>query len=83
MCLQYKSFENTVGKEEIAHNGQFLLFPLCFLPFGELSTIFLKFEIVSCKLFSLEDSKICCLGKGLTLQHNADLNLRNKILEKQ
>ena len=24
-CLQYKSFENTMGKEEIAHNEQFLL----------------------------------------------------------
>ena len=33
MCLQYKCFENTVGKGEIAHNKQFLLFPLCFLPF--------------------------------------------------
>ena len=31
-CLQYKSFENTVGKGEIAHNEQFLLFPQCFLP---------------------------------------------------
>ena len=27
-----KSFENTVGKEEIARNEQFLLFPQCFLP---------------------------------------------------
>ena len=33
MCLQYKSFENTVGKGEIAHNKQFLLFLQCFLPF--------------------------------------------------
>ena len=32
-CLQYKSFENTEGKGEIAHNEQFLFFPLCFLPF--------------------------------------------------
>ena len=32
-CLQYKSFENTVGKGEIARNEQFLLFPQCFLPF--------------------------------------------------
>ena len=32
-CLQYKSFENTVGKGEIAHNEQFLLFPQCFLHF--------------------------------------------------
>ena len=30
MCLQ-KSFENTVGKGEIACNEQFLLFALCFL----------------------------------------------------
>ena len=30
-CLQYKSFENSVGKGEIACNEQFLLFPLCFL----------------------------------------------------
>ena len=27
MCLQYMSFENTVGKGEIACNEQFLLFP--------------------------------------------------------
>ena len=31
-CLQYRSFENTVGKGEIARNEQFLLFPQCFLP---------------------------------------------------
>ena len=30
-CLQYKSFENTVGKGEIARHEQFLLFPQCFL----------------------------------------------------
>ena len=30
---QYKSFENTVGKGEIARNEQFLLFPQCFLAF--------------------------------------------------
>ena len=30
-CLQYKSFENTVGKGEIARNEQFPLFPQCFL----------------------------------------------------
>ena len=31
-CLRYKSFENTVEKEEIAQIEQFLLFPQCFLP---------------------------------------------------
>ena len=33
MCLQFKTFENTVGKGEIAPKEQFLLFPQCFLPF--------------------------------------------------
>ena len=31
-CLQYKSFENTVDKGEIARNEQFFLFPQCFQP---------------------------------------------------
>ena len=31
-CLQYKVFENDVGKGEIARIEQFLLFPQCFLP---------------------------------------------------
>ena len=50
-CLQYKSFENPVGKGEITHNEQFLLFwQFFFYPFGELSAIFIKFKIVVCKL---------------------------------
>ena len=40
--LQYKSFENNVGKGEIAHNKQFLLFPPCFRPTWRLSAIFIK-----------------------------------------
>ena len=32
MCLQNQSFENTVGKGEIACIEQFLPFPQCFLP---------------------------------------------------
>ena len=53
MCLQYKSFENTVEKGEIARNEQFLFFfPRYFLPFSRtFSTIFIKFRIVVCKLF--------------------------------
>ena len=35
-CLQYTSFENTVGKGEIARNEQYLLFPQCFLSFMRL-----------------------------------------------
>ena len=32
-CLQYMSFENTMGKGKIARYEQFLLFLKCFLPF--------------------------------------------------
>ena len=31
MHQQQTAFENNVGKEEIPPNGQFLLFPQCFL----------------------------------------------------
>ena len=44
-------FENTVGKGEIARNEQFLLFHGVFYPLEERSAIFIKFEIVVCKLF--------------------------------
>ena len=40
-CLHCKSFENNAGKGEIARHEQFLLFPQCFLPVGELSAIFI------------------------------------------
>ena len=40
MCIQYKSFEITVGKGEIARNEQFLLFPQRFLPFWRLLCLF-------------------------------------------
>ena len=49
--LGNKPFENTVGKGEIACNEQFLLFPQCFLPVWITFCIFVKFEIVVCKLF--------------------------------
>ena len=47
MCLQFKSFENTVGKGEIA------CFHSVFYLFVELSAILIKTEIVVCKLFQL------------------------------
>ena len=40
-----ETFENTMGKGEIACNKQFLLFWHCFPPFGELTAIFIKFKI--------------------------------------
>ena len=64
-CLQYKSFENTVGKGEIACNGQSLLFPQLFstclencLPFSS------NLKLLAANSFSLEGNKICRLGKG-------------------
>ena len=49
--LQYKSFENTVGKGEIARDKQFLLFPQCFPPVWR---IFCHFhQIWNCRLETL------------------------------
>ena len=58
-CLQYKSSENTMGKGEIAHNEQFLLFSHCFLDFRQIYNCHLLLT-----LLSLKESKICRLGKG-------------------
>ena len=51
LVYNYKSFDNTVGKGEIARHEQFLIFRSVFYPFGELSAVFIKFEIVVCKPF--------------------------------
>ena len=48
MSLGNEPFENTMGKGEIARNEQFPLF---------LSAIFVKFEIVVCKLFQFGSLK--------------------------
>ena len=50
-CLQYRSLENTVGKGEIAHNEQFLLFPHCFLTFWK--TFIHVYQISNCRLQTL------------------------------
>ena len=64
-CLQYKSFENTVGKGEIARNEQFLFFPTVF---STLLEDFLPFssnlKLLSANSFSLGESEICRLGKS-------------------
>ena len=41
------------------------LLVMSFYPFGELSAIFIKSEIVVWKLSQFVQSKICSLGKGL------------------
>ena len=51
MCPQYKSFENTVGKGEIACDEQFLLFSQCFLTFSR--TFSHVYQISNCRLQTL------------------------------
>ena len=63
-CLQYKSFENTVGKAEIALNEQFLLFLQCFLPFKKHSVIFIKIQIVVWNLFQFGKVYNLSFGEG-------------------
>ena len=51
MCRQYRSFENTVRKGEIARNEQFFLFPQCFLPIWRT---FCQFHLIwNCRLQTL------------------------------
>ena len=51
MCLPNKSFENIVGKGEIAINEQFLLFSQCFLPVWRAFCYFR--QIQNCRLQAL------------------------------
>ena len=59
------SFENTVGKGEIASKKEFLLIPQCFLPFCRTSVIFIKTEIVVCKLFQFGRVQNSLFREGL------------------
>ena len=63
MCLQNKSFENTMGKGEIAHYKHFLIIPV----FSNVLENFLPFSLILKLLYanslSLEESKFCHLGK--------------------
>ena len=43
MCLQYKSFENTVEKEKLLVTSNFSFSGSVFYPFGEHSATFIKF----------------------------------------
>ena len=47
------SLLKTLGKTEISSNEQFPPFPQCFVPFGKLPAIFIKFKIIVCKLLVL------------------------------
>ena len=49
-CLQYRSFENTVGKGAIVTSNFSFSYSVFYL-FGELFDILIKLKIVVCKLF--------------------------------
>ena len=66
-CLQYKSFENTAGKGEIARNEQFSFSHSVFYPFWKLPAIFIKFDIVVCILFEFGRVYNLSFGKWLRL----------------
>ena len=56
---QQTAFKNIMGKEEIAHNEQFLLFPQCFLLNQKIVSPFLNiFDTISVFAAELEESKI-------------------------
>ena len=48
MCLQYKYFENTAGKEVTSN---FSFSQSIFYPSGEICAIFIKLQFVVCKFF--------------------------------
>ena len=59
MHQQQTAFENIVGKEEIAHNEQFLLFPQCFLLNQKIVSQFVNiFYIISLFAAELQVPKI-------------------------
>ena len=68
MHQQHIAFENIVGKGEIAHNEQFLLFPQCFLLNRIIVSPFIHiFYIIPLFAAEFEENKIGISGKELTL----------------
>ena len=73
------AFENIVGKEEIARNEQFLLFPQCFLLNQKIvSPFFNVFDIISLFAAEMEEPKIGICGKGLTLYQTISSTFRRR-----
>ena len=77
---QQTTFENIVGKEEIARNGQFLLFPQCFRLNQIIVSPFVHiFDTISLFAPELEEPKIGISGKGL-MKVKQTVNDNNTIL---
>ena len=71
MHQQKTAFENIVGKEKIACNEQFLLFPQCFLLSLKIVSPFVNIsDIISLFAAELEEPKIGMWGKGLRKRLN-------------
>ena len=56
--------ENTVGKAEIACNEQFSFSRSVFYPFDNFLTFSSFLIFLSANSISMEESKLCCFGKG-------------------
>ena len=66
MHQQETVFEKIVGKGEIAHKEQFLLYPQCFLLNHIIVSPFVhSFDIISLFAAEFEEPKIGISGKGL------------------
>ena len=73
---QQTAFENIVGKEEIARNEQFLLFPQCFLLNQKIVSPFVNIcDILSLFAAELEEPRIGMWDKGLRIKKNLDIAL--------
>ena len=80
MHQQHTAFENIVGKEEIARNEQFLLFPQCFLLDQTTVSAFVHiFDIISFFAAEFEKPKIGISDKGLNLAKSINLLCSNRL----
>ena len=67
MYQQQTAFENIVGKEEIARDEHFLLFPQCFLLSLKIVSPFVNIDsIIPLFAAELEEPRIGTRGKGLS-----------------
>ena len=81
-CLQYKPFENTEGKGEIARNEQFLPFPSVFsIHLKNFRPISSNLKLSSANSFNSEESTTCRLGKGYLVRIYTSKEVSPKSLE--
>ena len=77
MHQQQTAFGKIVGKEEIARNKQFLLYPQCFLLNQKILSSFVNiFAIISLFAAELEEPKIGMWGNELSVCNQGPKNFR-------